>query len=91
MKGEINMKILNEIQIAIAIANDFALIKSIDIYNNDKEIISGFFKEAKFMPLEVSLYNHQISKAECSYKFLSLNKAIKVKLNYHNGKTKEFE
>jgi hypothetical protein len=83
------MEISRELEMAIA--NDNTAIKSVDVTYHNGEVISGFVKSAKFIPLAITLCKHQTLKGENPYHYLDFNNAVRIELLYHNGETKLFE
>ncbi|MBN8697154.1 MAG: hypothetical protein J0L87_11555 [Bacteroidetes bacterium] len=78
-------------ELELAIANNHNSIKSIEINYEDGQIVSGFIKEAEFMPLKVSLCKHQTEKNSHPYHQLDFEGASRISILYYTGEIRVFE
>lgn len=82
------MKIPRELEMAIA--NEHANIKSVNVTYDNGESVSGFVKSAKFSPLSVTLCKHQTIKGDNPLHELDFESATQIELLFHNGTTRSF-
>ena len=78
-------------ELEMAIVIDYITIKSLDVYYNEKEMVSGFIKTVKPLPFEVTLCKHMTPVKEDPYHSIDFNKAVRITLTYFNGKTEEYK
>ena len=83
------MEITNELRIVIA--NNYPIIETVGVYYNDGVVVTGFIKEVKFMPFEVTLCKYKKYKGEYYNHLIDFHKAIKLKILYCHGENKKFK
>ena len=78
-------------ELEMTMANDARDIKSVEVLYNNGKTVSGFVKSAKFIPLEIILFKHEVERGEKEYEHLNFSKAIKITVIYNNDTSKVFE
>lgn len=73
-------------ELEMTIANEMMNIKSLDVVYENGNVLSGFIKSAKFIPLSVTLCEHVVPRGQNPYHYLDFDDIATITITYHDGR-----